>query len=145
MQICVVIAITALLWNIAMRSSWLKSIVWRHQKILASAFVEIFALRKRHYTRGIIQGPFDTRVKEYLFANTKKIVLISGENDSNVFFHRFEFWKINFFISRLSESFPPGTQYSGNIRWVFPPRCNVRDIQGTFREHFKGKYFLKSS
>ena len=37
------------------------------------------------------------------------------------------------------------TQYSGNIRYVFPQRCNVRDIQGTFREHFKGKDFLKSS
>ena len=24
-------------------------------------------------------------------------------------------------------------------------RCNVRDILGTFREHFKGKDFLKSS
>ena len=35
-----------------------------------------------------------------------------------------------------------GTQYSGNIRWVFHQRCNVSDIQRTFREHFQGKYFL---
>ena len=34
-------------------------------------------------------------------------------------------------------------QYSGNICWVFPQCCNIRDIQGTFREHFKGKYFLE--
>ena len=26
---------------------------------------------------------------------------------------------------------------------MFPQRCNVRDIQGTFQEHFKGKAFLK--
>ena len=40
---------------------------------------------------------------------------------------------------------PAGTQYFGNICWELPQRCNVRDIQGTFREHFKGKDFLKSS
>ena len=40
---------------------------------------------------------------------------------------------------------PAGTQYSGNIRWVFPQSCNVQDIQGTFREYFKGKDFLISS
>ena len=38
-----------------------------------------------------------------------------------------------------------GTQYSKNVRWVFPQRCNVSDIQGTFREHFKRKYFLINS
>ena len=40
---------------------------------------------------------------------------------------------------------PAGTQYSGNMRWVFPQRCNFQDTQGTFSEHFKGKDFLKSS
>ena len=40
---------------------------------------------------------------------------------------------------------PAGTQYFGNICWVFPQRCNVLDIQGTFREHFQGKYFLTNS
>ena len=44
-----------------------------------------------------------------------------------------------------SENFPASTQYSGNICSVFPQRCNVRDIQGTFWKHFKGKDFLKSS
>ena len=34
-------------------------------------------------------------------------------------------------------------QYSGNIRWVFLQRCNVPDIQGTVREHFKGKDLFK--
>ena len=41
--------------------------------------------------------------------------------------------------------FPAGTQYSGNTRCVFPQRCNVPDIQGTFGEHLKEKYFHKSS
>ena len=40
---------------------------------------------------------------------------------------------------------PAGSQYSRNIRWVFPQRCNVSSIQVTFREHFKEniktKYF----
>ena len=40
---------------------------------------------------------------------------------------------------------PAGTQYSGNMGWVFPQRCNFQDIQGTFREHFTGKDLLKSS
>ena len=44
----------------------------------------------------------------------------------------------------LSHS-PAGTQYSNNIRWVFPQRCNVPGIQGTFREHVKAKYFFKNS
>ena len=41
--------------------------------------------------------------------------------------------------------FPAGMQYSGNIRWVFPQRCNVPRIQGTFREHIKEKHFLTNS
>ena len=40
---------------------------------------------------------------------------------------------------------PAGTQYSENIRWMFPKCCHVPGIQGTFREHFRGKYFLKNS
>ena len=28
---------------------------------------------------------------------------------------------------------------------MFPQRCNFRDIEGTFRENFKGKDFLKNS
>ena len=38
-----------------------------------------------------------------------------------------------------------GTQYSRNTWSGFPQRCSVQDIQGTFREHFKGKDLLKSS
>ena len=45
----------------------------------------------------------------------------------------------------LGNRFPSVTQYSGNIRWVFPQCHNVRDIYGTFREHFKEKNFIKSS
>ena len=41
--------------------------------------------------------------------------------------------------------YPASTQYSGNIHCVFPQGCNIRDIPGTFREHFKGKDFFKSS
>ena len=37
--------------------------------------------------------------------------------------------------------YPASTQYSGNICWVFPQRCNVPNIQRTFREHFK-RYIL---
>ena len=40
---------------------------------------------------------------------------------------------------------PAGAQYSRNIRWVLPQCCNVPGIEGTFSEHFKGKYFLKNS
>ena len=44
----------------------------------------------------------------------------------------------------ISPSVPAGTQYSENIRWVFPRSCNVPGIQGTFREYVKVKYiFLK--
>ena len=35
-------------------------------------------------------------------------------------------------------------QYSGNVWWVFPQRCNFWDIQGTFEKHFKRKDFLDS-
>ena len=48
-------------------------------------------------------------------------------------------------LDDLITSYPGRRQYSGNTRWVFPQRCNVLDIQGTCREHFKGKDFLKSS
>ena len=40
---------------------------------------------------------------------------------------------------------PAGTQYSANIRCVFAQHCNIRDIQGTFIEHFKGKDFFKKT
>ena len=52
------------------------------------------------FTTGIIQGRLDGKVKDYLFSNTKKRVLINGENGSNVFFYRFEFLKIHFLIYR---------------------------------------------
>ena len=48
-------------------------------------------------------------------------------------------------VNKENSQYPAGTQYSGNIGWVFPQLCNVRDIQQTFREHFKGKNFSKSS
>ena len=41
----------------------------------------------------------NNRVKEVLFANTKKRVLINGENGSNVYFYRFDFLKIHFLTS----------------------------------------------
>ena len=41
--------------------------------------------------------------------------------------------------------YPAGTRYPEVSAECSPQRCNVRDIQGTLREHFKGKYFLKSS
>ena len=44
----------------------------------------------------------------------------------------------------LISHIPAGTQYSGNIRCLVPQRCNVLEIQGTFREHFKGKDFFES-
>ena len=40
-----------------------------------------------------------------------------------------------FFAKLDSDKESAGTQYSGNICWVFPQRCNVPGIQGTFREH----------
>ena len=43
----------------------------------------------------------NNRVKEFLFANTKKRVSINGENGSNVYFYRFDFLKIHFRTSRL--------------------------------------------
>ena len=43
----------------------------------------------------------------------------------------------------FSKNIPAGTQCSWNICWAFPQRCNVRGIQGAFREHFKGKYFFE--
>ena len=36
-----------------------------------------------------------------------------------------------------------GVQFSGNIRWVLSQCCNVWDIQGKFREHFKENFFWK--
>ena len=53
------------------------------------------------FTTGVIDGPMNNRVKEFLFVNTKKRVLINGENGSNVYFYRFDFLKIHFRTSRL--------------------------------------------
>ena len=55
------------------------------------------------FTTGITEGSMNTRVKETLFENTKKRVLINGENGSNVYFCRFEFLKIHFMTSNFSE------------------------------------------
>ena len=56
------------------------------------------------------------------------------------------FLKLNWMAVRnYIENNPGSTQYSGDIRWVFPQQCNVRDIQETFKEHFEGMDFLKSS
>ena len=41
----------------------------------------------------------DQRVREFLYLNTKKRVLINRENDSNVYFHRFIFLKVQFIAS----------------------------------------------
>ena len=55
------------------------------------------------FTTGIIEGSMNNRVKEFLFNNTKKRVLINGENGSNVYFYRFQFLKIHFLSSNLSD------------------------------------------
>ena len=39
----------------------------------------------------------DQRVREFLYLNTKKRVLINGENGSNIYFHRFIFLKVQFY------------------------------------------------
>ena len=55
------------------------------------------------FTTGIIEGSMNNRVKECLFNNTKKRVLINGENSSNVYlFYRFQFLKIHFLSFNLS-------------------------------------------
>ena len=43
------------------------------------------------FTTRVIESPINNRVKQFLFANTKKRVLINGENGSNVYFYRFDF------------------------------------------------------
>ena len=53
------------------------------------------------FTTGIIEGLMNDRVKEFLFLNTKKRVLVKGQNGSNVYFYRFDFLKIHFLTSRL--------------------------------------------
>ena len=53
------------------------------------------------FTTGVIEVPMNNRAKEFLFANTKKRVLINGENCSNVYFYRFDFLKIHFLTSHL--------------------------------------------
>ena len=54
------------------------------------------------FTTGIIEGSMNNRVKEFLFNNTKNRVLINGENGSNVYFYRFQFLKIHFLSSNIS-------------------------------------------
>ena len=57
---------------------------------------------KTYWSSGLIQGKIiDERVKEFLYLNTKKGVLINGENGSNVYFYRFEFLKVHFITSFL--------------------------------------------
>ena len=53
------------------------------------------------FSTGIIEGVFNTRIKECLLLNTKIRVLINGENSSNVYFYRFDFLKINLLASDL--------------------------------------------
>ena len=55
------------------------------------------------FTTGIIEGSMNNRVKEFLFNNTKKRVLINGENGSNLYFYRFQFLKIHFLSSNLRD------------------------------------------
>ena len=43
------------------------------------------------FTTGIVEGDMDSRVKEFLYQNTKKRVLINGETGSNVYFYRSDF------------------------------------------------------
>ena len=53
------------------------------------------------FTTGVIEDSMNKRVKEFLLANTKKRVLINGENGSNVYFYRFDFLKMHFLTSLL--------------------------------------------
>ena len=55
------------------------------------------------FTTGIVEGDMNSRVKEFLYQNTKKRVLINGENGSNVYFYRFDFLKIHFLTSDLRQ------------------------------------------
>ena len=68
--------------------------------------------------------------------------LLSLKLIRNIFYCRT--WTIESFITHFLGHLPTGTQYSGIIRRVFSQRYNVRDIQGTFTEHFKGKNFCKN-
>ena len=55
------------------------------------------------FTAGIIEGTMNDRVKEFLYLDAhKKLVLINGENGSNVYFYRSEFMKIHFSTSNLA-------------------------------------------
>ena len=45
----------------------------------------------------------DQRAREFLYLNTRKGVLINGENSSNVYFHRFLFLKVYFITSALAQ------------------------------------------
>ena len=52
-----------------------------------------------------------------------------------------EIHKIFYNIRKISTNYwPTGTQYSGNISWVFHQLWNVWDIQRTISKHYKGKY-----
>ena len=72
--------------------------------IVNQSAVELY--RRIMYTNscimtGIIEDLMNNRVKEFLFLNTKKRVLINGENGSNIYFYRFDFLKIHFLTSNL--------------------------------------------
>ena len=61
---------------------------------------------KRLYTNscfitGIIQGSMNDWVKDFLYITTKKMVLVNGENGSNVYFPRVDFLKIHYLSSNL--------------------------------------------
>ena len=53
------------------------------------------------FTTRIIQGGMNDRVKDFLYINTKKRILVNGENGSNVYFSRFDFLKIYYLSSNL--------------------------------------------
>ena len=55
------------------------------------------------FTTRIVEGDMKSRVKEYLFDNTKKRVLINGESGSNRYFYRLDFLKIHFLTSDLRQ------------------------------------------
>ena len=63
--------------------------------MLKSYFLEtlksVLGISISHYSTGVIDGPMNNRVKECLFPNTKKRVLINGQKGSNVYFYRFDF------------------------------------------------------
>ena len=55
------------------------------------------------FNTGIVEGFMNTRIIEFSFNNAIKRVSVNLENGSNVYFYRFQFLKIHFMTSNLSD------------------------------------------